>query len=82
MPIKFEPLQGPVGAVVGGLDRSRPMADEEFDRVEPAIPTGAFGNSDEILFEHALKPEYQYCRKWTLSSMIDVDSRTSARCGQ
>lgn len=37
MAIKIEPLEGPVGAIVHGLDSSRPLSDEDFRAVEQAM---------------------------------------------
>lgn len=37
MPIRIEPLDGPVGAVVHGLDPSRPISDADFATVEKAM---------------------------------------------
>lgn len=37
MAIKIEPLDGPIGALVLGLDSSRPLSDEDFATVEQAM---------------------------------------------
>ena len=37
MAIKVEPLDGPLGAVVHGLDSSRPLSEEDFRTVEQAM---------------------------------------------
>lgn len=37
MAIKVEPLDGPVGAVVHGLDPSKPLSDEDFRTIECAM---------------------------------------------
>ena len=39
--------------------------------------------SDDLLaelFEHALKPEFQYRHKWTLNSLLGLDNRSSMHC--
>ena len=37
MAIKIEPLDGPIGALVHGLDSTRPLSDEDFASVEQAM---------------------------------------------
>ena len=37
MAIKVEPLDGPLGAVVHGLDSSKPLSEEDFQAVEQAM---------------------------------------------
>jgi taurine dioxygenase len=37
MAIKIEPLDGPIGALVHGLDSSKPLSDEDFATVEQAM---------------------------------------------
>lgn len=37
MAIKVEPLDGPIGAVIHGLDSSQPLSDEDFRAVESAM---------------------------------------------
>ncbi len=39
--------------------------------------------SDDLLaelFEHSLKPEFQYRHKWTLNSLVGIDNRSSMHC--
>ena len=39
--------------------------------------------SDELLahlFDHALRPEYQYRHKWALNSLVGLDNRASIHC--
>ncbi|UTW50427.1 TauD/TfdA family dioxygenase [bacterium SCSIO 12827] len=39
--------------------------------------------SDDLLaelFDHALKPEFQYRHKWTLNSLVGIDNRSSMHC--
>ncbi len=37
MAIKIEPLDGPMGAIVHGLDSTKPLSDEAFALVEQAM---------------------------------------------
>ncbi len=37
MAIKIEPLDGPMGAIVHGLDSTKPLSDEDFVAVERAM---------------------------------------------
>lgn len=37
MPVRIEPLEGPIGALVHGLDSRRPLGDEDFATVEKAM---------------------------------------------
>ena len=37
MAVKIEPLEGPMGALVHGLDSSKPLSDEDFNIVEQAM---------------------------------------------